>query len=74
VVNSETVGGIAPAAVIVIAILLGLATIATAMVDERFWGCNCHFDLFGGCMRKDSVFVQFEDTVSCAVAVKDFGN
>jgi hypothetical protein len=38
--------GITPAAVIMMAVLLSFATVTAAVVDERFWGDNCHFDLW----------------------------
>jgi len=44
-VTSEAVGGVTPAAVVVIAVLLGLTAISAAMVDKRRWVGNCHFDL-----------------------------
>jgi len=45
VVTLETICGIAPTAVFMISIFFSLATVAAAVVDERFWGDNCHFDI-----------------------------
>ena len=37
--------GIAPTAVFMTSVFFGLATVAAAGVDERFWGDNCHFEI-----------------------------
>jgi hypothetical protein len=44
-VASEAVGGVTPAAVVVIAVLLGLTAVSAAMVDKRRRVGNRHFDL-----------------------------
>jgi len=64
-VASKAVGGVTPAAVVVIAVFLSLTAITAAMVDERSWVGNGHFDLWRivedeNCGR----FVQVKDTVS----------
>lgn len=68
--TSKAVGGVTPAAIVVIAVFLSLTAVAAAMVDEGSWVGNGHFDLWRIFEDENGgKFEQFEDTVSGEVIV-----
>jgi hypothetical protein len=43
---SKTISGVTPTAIIVMAIFFEFTAVTTAMIDERSWSDNTHFDIF----------------------------
>jgi hypothetical protein len=71
--TSKAVGGVTPAAIVVIAVFLSLTAVSAAMADEGSWVGNGHFrfleDISGGYlrMRMEADLNSFEDSVSSEV-------